>query len=126
MKHHERLEVLPLVERLDFLLNENLCDCNCQHISNLLYGIRNYHSSADQQHIQVLLITITRIIERCTSSIPTAQNVGNSLLGLSGYPSANDTVRFTIHYFFYTYHSFTVSIIMIYEIMHILDLYYDL
>jgi hypothetical protein len=54
MKHHVRLEILPLVERLEFLLNENMCDCNCQHISNLLYAVRNTEIPDHEEEIRKL------------------------------------------------------------------------
>ena len=92
-KHSVSLNMVPLTERLDYLINNNECEANAQHVSNLLYGIRNYSNTADTEHMSFLLITITRVIERCTSSIPTGQNVGNSLLGLTGLSSSDSNVR---------------------------------
>ena len=83
-KNNLYLNFIPLCERLKILINNDDCNPNCQNISNIVYGIRNF-KNVDAEELSILLITVIQVCNRCFESKPTSQNFGNSLLGKLDY-----------------------------------------
>ena len=80
-KNNLQVNFIKLCERLNCLIDSDACKPNCQNISNIVYGIRNF-KNANAGELSLLLLTIIRVCDRCIDHKPTSQNFGNSLLGI--------------------------------------------